>query len=83
MMLHGNARTCPKSRRLLVERIESGGEVVDGGGRGRWRRRPHRLSLVEALAGGRPAGPGRSQFAAPPLADQVAGREGRRAREAA
>jgi transposase InsO family protein len=24
MKLHGNARTCPKSRRLLVERIESG-----------------------------------------------------------
>jgi transposase InsO family protein len=24
MQLHGNARTCPKSRRLLVERIESG-----------------------------------------------------------
>ena len=23
MKLHGNARTCPKSRRLLVERIES------------------------------------------------------------
>src|SRR3954454_10517745 len=24
MKLHGNARTCPKSRKLLVERIESG-----------------------------------------------------------
>jgi transposase len=24
MKLHGNARTCPRSRRLLVERIESG-----------------------------------------------------------
>lgn len=24
MKLHGNARTCPNSRRLLVERIESG-----------------------------------------------------------
>ena len=23
MMLHGNARSCPKSRRLLVERVES------------------------------------------------------------
>jgi transposase len=23
MMLHGNARTCPKSRKLLVERIET------------------------------------------------------------
>ena len=23
MKLHGNARTCPKSRRLLVERVES------------------------------------------------------------
>ncbi len=23
MKLHGNARTCPKSRQLLVERIES------------------------------------------------------------
>lgn len=23
MMLHGNARSCPRSRRLLVERIES------------------------------------------------------------
>ena len=28
MKLHGNARTCPKSRRLLVERIESGGWSV-------------------------------------------------------
>jgi transposase InsO family protein len=28
MKLHGNARTCPKSRRLLVERIEHGGWSV-------------------------------------------------------
>jgi transposase InsO family protein len=29
MKLHGNARTCPKSRGLLVERIEAGWSVVE------------------------------------------------------
>jgi transposase InsO family protein len=29
MKLHGNARTCPKSRRLLVERIEAGWSVME------------------------------------------------------
>src|SRR6201986_3458101 len=28
MKLHANARTCPKSRQLLVDRIESGWSVV-------------------------------------------------------
>jgi transposase InsO family protein len=29
MKLHANARTCPKSRRLLVDRIEAGWSVID------------------------------------------------------
>jgi hypothetical protein len=29
MRLHANARTCPKSRRLLVERIEGGWSVME------------------------------------------------------
>jgi len=29
MRLHANARTCPKSRRLLIERIEAGWSVVE------------------------------------------------------
>ena len=29
MKLHGNARTCPHSRRLLVERVEAGWRVAD------------------------------------------------------
>ena len=29
MKLHANARTCPKSRRLLVERIEAGWSVME------------------------------------------------------
>jgi transposase InsO family protein len=29
MKLHGNARTCPKSRKLLVERIEAGWSVME------------------------------------------------------
>ena len=29
MKLHANARTCPKSRRLLVERIDAGWSVID------------------------------------------------------
>jgi transposase InsO family protein len=29
MKLHGNARTCPKSRKLLVERIETGWSLVE------------------------------------------------------
>jgi hypothetical protein len=28
MMLHANARTCPKSRQLLVDRIEGGWSVT-------------------------------------------------------
>jgi transposase InsO family protein len=30
MKLHGNARSCPHSRRLLVERIDAGWSVADG-----------------------------------------------------
>src|SRR5215216_5244928 len=29
MKLHGNARTCPKSRKLLVERIEAGWSLLE------------------------------------------------------
>ena len=29
MKLHANARTCPKSRRLLVDRIEGGWSVME------------------------------------------------------
>jgi transposase len=29
MKLHANARTCPKSRRLLVERIDAGWSVIE------------------------------------------------------
>jgi hypothetical protein len=29
MKLHANARTCPKSRQLLVDRIERGWSVVE------------------------------------------------------
>jgi len=46
MKIHGNARTCPNSRRLLVKRIEEEG----------WSLRPQ---VAEPLAGrrrGRPAG---------------------------
>ena len=50
MKLHGNARTCPNSRRLLVERDVDRGLVGDGGGRGRRRQRAHRLALAAALA---------------------------------
>ena len=29
MKLHANARTCPKSRRLLVDRVEAGWPVLE------------------------------------------------------
>jgi transposase InsO family protein len=32
MKLHANARTCPKSRRLLVDRIDAGWSVMDAAG---------------------------------------------------
>jgi transposase InsO family protein len=54
MKLHGNAKTCPHSRRLLVERVESGWKLVDAAAaagvsartaakwRARWRAEGHR-----------------------------------------
>ena len=45
MNLHANARTCPKGRQLLVDRVE-GWMVGDGGGRGRRNYRPHGEAMV-------------------------------------
>ena len=55
MKLHANARTCPNSRRLLVDRVACR-VVGDGGGRGRRNHRPHGASVAGPLAGGGPAG---------------------------
>ena len=46
MKIHANARTCPKSRRLLVKRIEEE-LVADGGGRGR----RHQRAIGRQVAG--------------------------------
>ncbi len=49
MKLHGNARTCPKSRRLLVERLEGEWSLTEAAEAGR-SERAHRCQVALALA---------------------------------
>lgn len=42
MRLHANARTCPNSRKLLVQRIEEENWSLMAGGRGRRHQRAER-----------------------------------------
>ena len=46
MRLHGNARTCLHSRRLIVGRVIEAGVVAGGGGRGGRRERADGLEVV-------------------------------------
>ena len=49
MKLHANARTCPHSRRLTVDRVEVEGWTLARGGRGRRRERAHGLEVAAPL----------------------------------
>ena len=49
MRLHGNARTCLHSRRLIVERVLEQGWTLAAGGRGRRRERAHGLEVAGAV----------------------------------
>ena len=53
MKLHANARTCPHSRRLAVDRVERAGLDACGGGRGRRRERAHGLEVAAPLPASR------------------------------
>ena len=84
MKLHANARTCPKSRRLLVRAHRRRGLVAGGGGRGRRRQRADRAP--SGCAAGEPkARPGLIDRSSAPrrAPDAAAGRPGRGDRGAA
>ena len=52
MKLHANARTCPHSRRLAVDRVERAGLDACGGGGGRRRECAHGLEVAAPLPRG-------------------------------
>ena len=64
MKLHGNARTCPRSRCLAVGRVEQGGLDACSGCRGGWCECAYALEVVASFSRGGQAGAARSQLGA-------------------
>jgi hypothetical protein len=56
MKLHANARTCPHSRRLAVDRVEREGWTLGGRGPNGGRERAHGFEVVASLPSRRRAG---------------------------
>ena len=82
MKLHANARTCPKSRRLLVRRIEEEGWSLAAAAEAAGVSERTAAQVARPLARRRRAGPARPQLLAPKLASEPAPRRRVRAIEA-
>ena len=76
MKLHANARTCPKSRRLLVRRVDGEGWSLAAAAEAAGVSKTNGGEVGGALAGGGRGGSVRSQLGAASAADAAGGRSG-------